>query len=97
MGVGHCIESSTMKDVKNGRKNYMTKKYLGNRMIPMKGSARSASCRCRLIQQKLRFIHAAVNSFAMAVVMPISRATEAIGVHSVESQLHVMMKNTRRE
>jgi hypothetical protein len=57
-------------------------------MAFMKGTARSAFCRCRLGQKNLHFIHAAANQFAKAVIMLITKAVvEATDAHSVDSQL----------
>ena len=82
------------KSAIKGGKNRMTKNYLHSPMAPMKGSVRSASCRCRLIIKNIRFLHAAALGFVMAVFTLISRATEKASAHSVELQRRIMKKVT---
>jgi hypothetical protein len=55
------IESSTVKNAKNGRPNYMIGCYLHNPPVVISVNVRSASCLCRLIEHNLGCIHAAVN------------------------------------
>ncbi len=49
------------KSAKNVRLSYLTENYSDNPMVAIMGSVRSASCRCRLMQKKLRSKHAAAN------------------------------------
>jgi hypothetical protein len=60
----------------------MTKIYLRSPMKAIWVNARSAFCRCRLIQKNVRSIHAAAKWFVSAAFMPIALVT---GVHSVEN------------
>jgi hypothetical protein len=77
INVAKNIESSMVKSAKLGRKNCMTmtENYSHNPRVSIVGNVRSASCRCRWIQQNLRFIHAAAELFVKAVYMPITKAT----------------------
>jgi hypothetical protein len=74
----------------------MINDYLDNPTAAISVNARSVSCRCRLILKNLHFIHAAAKRFVMAVNMPISRAMEVIGAHSVESRWQKMLKKMPR-
>ena len=70
-GVGQYIEKITTKSARKGRQHYTMIIYLGNPMRHILGSARSASCQCRLIHKNVPFIHAVAKRFVMAVAMPI--------------------------
>jgi hypothetical protein len=61
INIRRNIESGTRKSARKGRQSYMTKKYSHSPMVVISGSARSVSCRCRLILKRVRFIHAAAN------------------------------------
>mgnify|MGYP006931557595 CR=1 FL=1 len=80
------IGSSIRKSAKNERRNCATKNYLSSPTAHILENARSAFCRCRLIEINLHFLHAAVNWFVMAVAVPITYNTEAILVHSAENR-----------
>ena len=69
------IERSTRKSVKKARPNCMTASYSPSLDALIMETARSASCRCRLIEANLYFGHAAAMSFVMDVITPISLAT----------------------
>jgi hypothetical protein len=75
----------------------MTKNYLSNLKRLATESVRSASYRYRWINQNLGLIHAAVNWFVRAVAMPITKAVDALDVHSAVSRRQVAMKIISRE
>ena len=82
--VNKCSEEHREQHDEGARKG--TTNYSDNPMAAMKGNARSASCRCRLIKKNLRFIHAAVLIFVMAVDMLITQEMGTIVAHFVESR-----------
>jgi hypothetical protein len=57
------IERSTRKSAKIGRDGCMIGNYLHNPPVVISVNVQSASCRCRLIQENLGFIHAAATTF----------------------------------
>jgi hypothetical protein len=80
-----------------GRLSCMTENYLNSLKRLASESARSASCRCLMINQNLHFIHAAANRFVKAVIMLITKAVEAVDVHSVESRIWKVKKKMTRD
>ena len=101
--IKKIIESSMRKSAKIGRHCCIIENYLHSPMRRISVSARSASCRCRLIRIRgnLGFIHAAASWFAKDVFMPILWPTNMTRrrlsvAHSVESRLQIRKKIRRK-
>ncbi len=91
--VKHCSDKCRENHIEQHEEEFKkrlsctTKIYSSSLTALIKGNARSASCRCRLEQKNLHFIHAAANQFAKAVIMLITKAVGPITAHSIESRL----------